>query len=210
MNYSNVAQILEAIAIIFELFDLYGDKDYIGEEVTQLEHALQCAHQAEIEYPNKPEYILGALFHDIGHLISLRDSDLEAQGQTNFKYNNESLNGLGLVNHEEVGANFIEQMGFSRLVSSLGRYHVLTKRYLVTTNSDYYNNLSDASKDTFKLQGGALSDEEIANFEKMENHDLYIKMRSWDDRAKIVDFNYNHNLSYYENMAKELLLINEK
>lgn len=210
MNYSNVAQILEAISIIFELFDLYGDKDYIGENVTQLEHALQCAHHAEIEYPDKPDYILGALFHDIGHLISLRDADLEAQGQSNFKYNNESLNGLGLVNHEEVGANFIEQMGFNSKVASLGRYHVLAKRYLVSKNINYYNNLSDASKETFKMQGGTLSDDEIDNFEKMDDFNLFIKMREWDDKAKIVDFDYKHNLSYYENMAKELLLINEQ
>ena len=208
MNYSNIAQILETIAIIFDLYKNYGDNDYIGEEVTQLEHALQCAHQAEIEFPDNQEFILGALLHDIGHLISLKDKELKANNQKSFfsSFNNLSLNGLGLVNHEEVGADFLEQMGFGVTIASLGRYHVLAKRYLVTKNEDYYNNLSDASKETFKLQGGKLSENEISEFEKMKNHNLFLKMRSWDDKAKIVNFNYKHNLLYYENMAKDLLL----
>ena len=36
----------------FVLYELYGDKGYIGEEVTQLQHAVQAAKQAE-EYCNE-------------------------------------------------------------------------------------------------------------------------------------------------------------
>ena len=34
---------------VFVLFDKYGDQDYIGENVSQLEHAVQCAMMAEKE-----------------------------------------------------------------------------------------------------------------------------------------------------------------
>ena len=34
---------------VFMLFDKYGQQDYIGENVTQQEHAVQCAMMAEKE-----------------------------------------------------------------------------------------------------------------------------------------------------------------
>ena len=34
---------------VFGLFDKHGQQDYIGENVTQLEHAIQCAMMAEKE-----------------------------------------------------------------------------------------------------------------------------------------------------------------
>ncbi len=34
---------------VFELFQLYGNQDYLGESVTQLEHAIQCGMCAEEE-----------------------------------------------------------------------------------------------------------------------------------------------------------------
>ena len=34
---------------VFSLFEKYGNEDYLGENVTQLEHAIQCAMLAEKE-----------------------------------------------------------------------------------------------------------------------------------------------------------------
>lgn len=50
---------------IFNVYEKYGGKDYIGENVSQLEHALQCAQLAEKDN-FQHDVILGALFHDIG------------------------------------------------------------------------------------------------------------------------------------------------
>ena len=51
---------------IFSHFEKFGDKDYIGEAISQMEHALQCGHQAEQDnYSN--DIILGAMLHDIGY-----------------------------------------------------------------------------------------------------------------------------------------------
>jgi len=53
---------------INEIFDLYiknGDNDYIGENVSQIEHALQAALLAENQsYPD--HVILASFLHDIG------------------------------------------------------------------------------------------------------------------------------------------------
>ena len=57
---SNYARLEEGLEIVFNLYDTHGNADYIGEEVSQLEHALQCAHYAAKDYPNRPDVILGA------------------------------------------------------------------------------------------------------------------------------------------------------
>ena len=49
------------------LYDEQGDQDYIGEPVSQREHALQAAAHARAS--GAPEAaVLAALLHDVGHL----------------------------------------------------------------------------------------------------------------------------------------------
>jgi len=205
-NYSNIAQLLEGVTQVFDLYRDYGGSDYIGEQVTQLEHAIQCAEQAAKEFPQNNEIVLGAFLHDVGHLLSLRD---ESQGNKfmEFNYDNRSLSGLGLVNHEDIGAKFLEKMGFSKRLASLGKNHVLAKRYLVTLDHAYLNNLSDASKETFKMQGGELSLKEKIEFENLHDTYLFIRMRVWDDLAKSKNVTYNEKrgIGYYEDMACKLI-----
>ena len=115
-------------------------------------------------------------------------------------------------NNEEIGAELLLKMGFSENVASLGRNHVLAKRYLVTKNPEYLNNLSDASKATFKLQGGCLSSEELEAFESNPRRDIFLRMRAWDDMAKDVNFKYDkkRGIGFYESMACKLLLFNSR
>ena len=56
------------LADIEQLFAERGGKQYSGEPVTQLEHALQTAHQAEAEGVND-ELVTAAFLHDLGHLL---------------------------------------------------------------------------------------------------------------------------------------------
>ena len=51
---------------VLKLYEDYGNADYIGEKVSQKEHALQAAYFAEYMHPNDYEFILAALFHDVG------------------------------------------------------------------------------------------------------------------------------------------------
>lgn len=199
MNYSNIVLYTSKINEVFNLYRNFGENDYIGESVTQLEHAMQCAHYATEEFPDNAAIILGAFLHDVGHMVLLK-RDAEGINIEN-DYNN-----LGALNHETVGYNYLTDLGFPEEVTSLGQNHVLTKRYLVSKYEDYYNKLSDASKQTLVLQGGKLTEEEIKQFERNPNKDLYIKMRNWDDKAKQTDFNYQKSIDYYEDMAIKLLI----
>lgn len=162
------------------LLKKYGDMGYIGEEVTQLEHAFQCAMLAE-EHCDKQEthirndFILGCLFHDIGHLLCYDNPELEKMGD------------YGTMDHEKVGADYLRSLGFNENVCELVRNHINTKRYLISVNPGYYNKLSDASRKTFEYQGGRLNNKEIQNFRNDRLFNYHLKLREFDDKAKSTE-----------------------
>ena len=85
-----------------EVFDLYlkhGNKNYIGEAVSQIEHAQQAAFSAEKDQCCK-EFIVGAFLHDIGHLLEFDNPQLQ------------TMDNLGVMNHEKVGADYLRTRGF--------------------------------------------------------------------------------------------------
>ena len=184
---------------VFELFDKFGGKGYIGEDVTQLEHTIQCALLAE-EFcnkntcPFKNDFILGCLLHDIGHLIFFNNPEIETMEE------------YGVMNHEYVGANYLKNLGFNNIVCEFVKSHINTKRYLISTDNSYYNNLSDASKKTFEYQGGKLNKEQIELFKKNKLFLYHIKLREFDDRAKSTDKELLKKISsmdykeYYSNL----------
>lgn len=192
-----------------ELYKQFGNNGYIGESVTQLEHAVQCALLAE-EYCNnnnekliKNDLIVGALFHDIGHLIFYNNPELETMEE------------YGVMNHELVGSTYLKKLGFNDNICSFGENHIKTKRYLITTNPDYYNKLSDASKKTFEFQGGKLIDKEIDEFETNKLFRYHLKIREFDDKAKSTEkelLNKIKNmdiLQYYSKFVSKKLLNEE-
>jgi len=155
---------------VFALYEKHGDEDYIGEPVSQLEHMSQAATLAEDEGYDD-EVILAAFFHDIGHLCA---EDAEA----------ESMDGFGNVDHEKLGADYLRERGFSERLATLVESHVIAKRYLTYKYPEYYNKLSEASRATLEFQGGRMTDNEAAEFEKHPDAELFIKLRYWDDQAK--------------------------
>jgi len=163
---------------VFSLYEKHGDEDYIGEPVSQLEHMSQAALLAE-EEGYDDEVILAAFFHDIGHLCA-------EEGQT------ESMDGMGNVDHEKLGADYLLAHGFSDRIAALVQAHVIAKRYLTYRYAEYYNKLSAASKVTLEFQGGMMSTEEAAEFELNPDLDLIIRLRYWDDMAKETDVPVNN------------------
>lgn len=177
---------------IFELYERFGNNDYIGEPVSQLEHMCQAAQLAEQEgYDN--EVILAAFLHDVGHLLPVHDKT-------------ESMNGYGTVDHEKIGAYHLSKLGFSERLCSLIASHVNAKRYLTFKYPDYYNKLSEASKRTLEFQGGVMTSGEAADFESDKFFNLYIKMRQWDEAAKI-EHQELPPLKKYKQMAVAHLLL---
>ncbi len=175
---------------IFMLYEKYGEADYIGEPVSQLEHMCQAAELAE-EEGYDDEIILAAFFHDIGHLAE-------------FIMPVEQMDGVGVVDHEKIGADFLREKGFSEKICRLVKSHVEAKRYLTFKYPDYYQKLSPASKITLSHQGGVMDEAEAATFESDELHPLYIKLREWDDKAKQMHKPIP-DLSKYRMMAMEHL-----
>ena len=141
--------------------------DYIGEDVSQLGHALQCATLAMRQ--NDPELVLAALLHDIGHLAPSDEPSME---------------GLGTRNHEQVGSDVLLGLGLSHRVARLVGGHVDAKRYLATTRAGYLDKLSNASRRTLALQGGPMTEDEVIAFRQSPDFDALIKLRIWDETGK--------------------------
>ena len=66
---------------ICELFATKGHAAYIGEPVSQLEHALQSAYHAE-QAGADDELVVAALLHDVGHLITKLPEDAPNRAST--------------------------------------------------------------------------------------------------------------------------------
>ena len=156
---------------IMTLYHQYGGEDYIGEPVSQIEHMCQCAQLAESEGHDE-EIILAAFFHDIGHLC---EHIMPVQ----------QMDGYGVVDHEKSGADYLRSKGFSETIASLVENHVQAKRYLTRSDPGYYEQLSAASKKTLEFQGGRMTKEEAMAFESDPLFDLHIKLRRWDEKAKL-------------------------
>eukprot|EP01040_Poterioochromonas_malhamensis_P012663 gene12662-13870_t len=159
------------------LYQSYGEIDYIGEPVSILEHSLQGGYFARREKdsttPLDEEFILAALFHDIGHVLGL-------EAQLEMKMGN-----CGIMHHEDIGGDFLYSLGFSRRVSELVRNHVQAKRYLCYSKPEYYNELSEASKTTLRYQGGPMGKEEGEAFERNPLFSDILLLRKMDEAAKV-------------------------
>jgi hypothetical protein len=73
------------------------------------------------------------------------------------------------------------------LICELVGSHVLAKRYLCTKKKLYYDKLSDASKETMKMQGGLMTPSEIMDFKLSVMPELKVYLREYDDLGKQVD-----------------------
>ncbi len=158
----------QVVAEVFSLYERFGDSDYIGEPVSQIEHMSQAAELAMAEGFDD-EVILAAFFHDIGHICTERA---------------ENMGGFGVVSHERLGADYLRRAGFSERMARLVEYHVQAKRYLTLKEAGYYERLSEASRRTLEYQGGVMTAEEAEAFELDPLCAVSLRMRQWDEMAK--------------------------
>ncbi|MHC8359499.1 phosphonate degradation HD-domain oxygenase [Pseudomonas sp. LS2P72] len=158
----------QVIAEVFGLYERFGDSDYIGEPVSQIEHMSQAAELAMAEGFDD-EVVLAAFFHDIGHICA---------------ESAENMGGFGVVSHERLGADYLRCAGFSERMARLVEYHVQAKRYLTLKEPGYYERLSEASRRTLEYQGGVMTAAEAEAFEKDPLCAVSLRMRQWDEQAK--------------------------
>ncbi|MEO0008605.1 MAG: hypothetical protein RJA20_2801 [Bacteroidota bacterium] len=182
----------EKVATVMSLFAARGGEEYFGEEVTQLQHAVQAAEIARESYPDDPEFIAAAFLHDLGHICVSPDSDEQSMG------------GFGVMNHEQAGADFLLGLGFPVKVARLVECHVEAKRYLVSTDERYYDALSDASKVTLMHQGGKMEASGIAAFEEDPYFSQHIELRRIDERAKSAEHIFT-STQWIEELLEEVV-----
>ncbi len=184
-------QMQQTVNEIFDLYQQYGDEDYIGEPVSQVEHMCQAAELAEAEGYSE-DVILAAFFHDIGHFCE-------------HIMPVEQMDGYGIVDHEKLGADFLRSKGFSEEIANLVQNHVQAKRYLTFHSPSYYDQLSEASKKTLEFQGGVMTTDEAAAFEADSLFELHIKLRKWDEKAKLENKPMPPIQKYKDMAARHLL-----
>jgi phosphonate degradation associated HDIG domain protein len=178
------------VAALFAWLSGRGETHY-DPSVTQLEHALQSAHLAEVEAASETE-IVAALLHDVGHLLANEHRDRE-------KF-------LGRdIGHERIGADWLEPL-FGPAVAAPVRYHVAAKRYLCATDSGYWQGLSSASQRSLEIQAGPMTAEEVIRFETLPDAAAAVTLRRRDDRAKCADLAVP-GLGHYAGLLRDHLRI---
>ena len=158
-----------SISDICLLFARKGGREYDGEGVTQLEHALQTAAQAARAQASTA-LVAAALLHDLGHLLN-------DQGET------PTLRGVDDL-HQFAALPFLRGTFGDAVIEPI-RLHVDAKRYLCATREGYFDALSSDSKRSLALQGGVYSVDDAAAFIARPYARDAVSLRCWDDLAKV-------------------------
>ncbi len=144
-----------------------------GASHTHLDHALQTAAllgtdvRAAVRSPDRrrqlsDEVVVAGLVHDIGHLLP----------------------GVGDAAHAEAGAACVRRV-LGEPVAGLVGLHVAAKRYLVADEGVYGGGLSADSVASLAVQGGPMSTDERAKFERLSLFAESVALRRADDRGKV-------------------------
>ena len=164
--------IIARVEDVLALFAKYGDDTY-GEDVTQNEHALQCAALAEADGAREA-LIIAALLHDIGHLVHLDETGTVADANVADDV------------HEATGARVLARV-FGPAITGPIALHVTAKRYRCAIEPDYFDGLSAASVLSLSIQGGPLNDAACATFAAHPAAQEAIRLRGYDDCGKLND-----------------------
>ena len=154
---------------IDKLFRHHGHIAYSGEAVTQLEHALQSGLAAENEGAGA-ELVVAAVLHDLGHLLN-------RQGETPTERGIDDQ-------HQYFAIPFLRPLFAAAVIEPI-RLHVDAKRALCSLEPDYYEALSEDSKRSLTLQGGIFSRAETDAFLAKPYANEAVRLRRWDDAAKV-------------------------
>ena len=127
--------------------------------VDELDHALQATARA-IDDGADDELVLATALHDIAH------SPLFGE--------------VAAGRHDRVAQDWLTPR-FGERVGWLAGAHVAAKRYLVATDPDYANTLSDVSVDSLQHQGGAGVDPALVEHPWWPDT---LRLRRYDDAAK--------------------------
>ena len=172
-------------AEIIRLFETRASSQYGREAVSQLEHALQCAQLAE-NAGETDETIVAALLHDVGHLIGA-----EKRGQPDDTQECDDL-------HQYIALPFLRGLLPVAVLEPI-------RLHLCGAEQSYWATLSPASQRSLELQGGAYSEDELATFMAQPFAEEAVRLRRYDDLAKVAN-KATPDLAYYEKKMLAVLL----
>ena len=158
-----------SLADVERLFAQHGHIEYSGEGVSQAEHALQAAGLAE-RAGASDELVTAAFLHDLGHLLNLQGETPTARGIDD--------------QHQYFSIPFLRPL-FGPAVIEPIRLHVDAKRALCALEPGYHDALSEDSKRSLVLQGGIFMAAEAAAFMEKPHAGDALRVRRWDDAAKV-------------------------
>ena len=133
-----------------------------GVPVSQLDHALQTAALLAHLHPGDDELAAAGLVHDIGHLLPGGSDEA----------------------HATDGARAVRRALGERVAGTVG-LHVAAKRYLVATEGGYDGVLTADSVVSLGRQGGAMDEDEAANFLAQQWAADAVALRRADDSGKV-------------------------
>jgi predicted HD phosphohydrolase len=195
---------LSSLEQIERLYAKRGGLTY-GENVTQTEHALQCAALAQADGAT-PSLVVAALLHDVGHLL---EQD-EAAAEHGLDHDDFGLVQSKIINvidskklervaggkplrtfrqpalddhHETFGAQALRGL-FDEAVRGPIALHVRAKRYLCLRQAAYFQSLSPASRRSLELQGGPFDTTQADDFERLPFWKDALALRRFDDLGK--------------------------
>lgn len=174
---------------IVELYLCYGKQSY-EEKCSQIQHAEQSGNLA-LEWGWDEELALAAYLHDIGHFVAQHQSHPD-------------FTAFGCPQHDEIGAEYLKQKGFSQRIQMLVAEHVNVKRYLAATEPGYLSQLSNASQQTLKIQGGPMTKEQVMKYQTNPYLDDIIKLRRLDDSGKQPEME-SKSIEYWQSLMKKHL-----
>jgi phosphonate degradation associated HDIG domain protein len=178
---------MDCVEEILAIFERRGKAAYLGEAVSQEEHALETAHFAAQDGAPE-ELVVAALLHDIGHLIDGREDAAER--------------GID-ARHEDAGGAWLARR-FRPAITEPVRLHVAAKRYLCSVDPEYLHGLTPASVRSLELQGGVFTAEEAREFRRLPFWEDAVRLRHWDDRGKVPNLAVPSLELYREALRRQL------
>jgi predicted HD phosphohydrolase len=149
------------MALLADCEDRWDTPDRSGDPVDILDHGLQVAAVLAEWHPDDEELQVAGLVHDIGHHLMPGDE----------------------AGHGEHGAAAVAALLGPR-TARLVVLHIPAKRYLAAT--DPHLALSPESARTLACQGGAMTPQEVAAFERDPDFSAAVALRRADDAGKVV------------------------
>jgi [1-hydroxy-2-(trimethylamino)ethyl]phosphonate dioxygenase len=159
----------ELATTIGEIIEGKGHRLYGLSAINQRAHALQAAWLAE-QAGRDAALITACLLHDIGHMVHDLGEDPAKRGIDD--------------KHEELGHAWLTKW-FGPEVSEPVRLHVAAKRYLCAAEPDYFSKLSPDSVRSLALQGGPMSEAELAEYRANPHAEAATSLRRFDEAAKV-------------------------